>query len=156
MAKPKLGNLAPAFTLPDQHGESHSLKDQRGSIVLLYFYPKAMTPGCTVQACALRDHSKELKKAGVVVFGVSTDPVARLARFAEKHQLNFTLLSDEDHGVADKYGVWGLKKFMGREFMGLQRTSFIIDRDGKLRHIMDKVNTKTHHDDAMAWIRANL
>jgi len=156
MAKPKLGNLAPAFTLSDQHNVTHSLKDQRGSIVLLYFYPKAMTPGCTVQACALRDHSKDLKKTGVVVFGVSTDSVARLARFAEKEQLDFTLLSDEDHAVAEKYGVWAPKKFMGREFMGLLRTSFIIDRDGKLRHIMDKVNTKTHHDDALAWIKANL
>src|SRR5690606_11402959 len=130
MALPKIGNLAPAFTLLDQEGREHSLKDYRGKTVLLYFYPKAMTPGCTVQACALRDSRKALEKAGIVVLGVSTDPVARLAKFAEKEKLDFTLLSDVDHAVADKYGVWGPKKFMGREFLGLRRSSFIIGGDG--------------------------
>jgi peroxiredoxin Q/BCP len=154
MALPKIGNLAPAFTLPDQEGREHSLKDYRGRTVLLYFYPKAMTPGCTVQACALRDSRKALEKAGIVVLGVSTDPVARLAKFAEKEKLDFTLLSDVDHAVADKYGVWGPKKFMGREFLGLRRTSFIIDTDGRLVHIMDKVNTKTHHQDVLDWVAA--
>lgn len=156
MALPKIGNLAPAFTLPDQNGEPRSLKDYRGRLVVLYFYPKAMTPGCTVQACSLRDSSAELAELGVEVLGVSTDPVARLARFTEKEGLNFTLLSDEDHAVADKYGVWGPKKFMGREFLGLKRTTFIIDGEGRLRHIMEKVRTKTHHDDVLAWIRENL
>ena len=156
MTLPKIGNLAPAFTLDDQDGKPHSLKQYRGKTVLVYFYPKAMTPGCTVQACALRDSAKALVKQDIVVFGISTDPVAKLKKFEEKEKLNFTLLSDEDHAVAEKYGVWGLKKFMGREYDGLHRMSFIIDADGKLRHIMEKVNTKTHHDDALAWIAANL
>lgn len=156
MTLPKIGNLAPAFTLPDQTGETHSLKDYRGQIVLVYFYPKALTPGCTVQACGIRDSSKQLAKRGVKVFGISTDSQKLLQRFTEKMNLNFTLLSDEDHAVADKYGVWGPKKFMGRTYDGLHRMSFIIDRDGRLRHIFEKVNTKTHHDDVLAWIDANL
>lgn len=156
MNLPKIGNLAPAFALHDQDGNRHSLKDYRGQPVLVYFYPKAMTPGCTVQACALRDSAKTLAKHGVKVFGISTDPVAKLKKFEEKEKLNFTLLSDEDHAVAEKYGVWGPKKFMGREYDGLHRMSFIIDQDGKLRHIMEKVNTKTHHDDVLGWIAANL
>lgn len=156
MALPKIGNKAPAFTLLDQNGDKHSLKDYLGSIVVLYFYPKAMTPGCTVQACGIRDSQKALKKLGVKVLGVSIDPYSRLARFANRDDLNFTLLSDEDHKIADKYGVWGLKKFMGREFMGLRRTTFIIDDKGKLCHIMEKVKTKTHHDDVINWIKENL
>lgn len=156
MALPKIGNKAPAFTLQDQFGDKHSLKDYQGSVVVLYFYPKAMTPGCTVQACGIRDSAKALKKMDVKVLGVSIDPYPRLAKFAERDKLNFTLLSDEDHKIADKYGVWGLKKFMGREFMGLKRTTFIIDEEGRVRHIMEKVNTKTHHDDVMNWITENL
>lgn len=150
MPHPKIGNLAPAFALPDQHGNTVSLKDFRGSKnVVLYFYPKAMTPGCTVQACGLRDAAKELARYDAVALGVSPDPVARLQKFVDKQKLNFTLLADEDHAVAENYGCWGLKKFMGREFMGLLRTTFIIGKDGKLRHIMAKVNTKTHHDDVL-------
>jgi len=156
MALPKTGNKAPAFTLQDQNGDKHSLRDYHGQTVVLYFYPKAMTPGCTVQACGLRDSEKALKKMGVKVLGVSIDPYPRLARFAERDNLNFTLLSDEDHKIADKYDVWGLKKFMGREFMGLIRTTFIIDKEGRVQHIMDKVKTKTHHDDVLNWIRENL
>lgn len=156
MSLPKIGNLAPAFSLNDQQDKKHNLKDYRGQIVVVYFYPKAMTPGCTVQACGLRDSSKELAKQGIVVLGISNDPVARLTRFAEKEKLNFTLLSDADHAVAEKYGVWGLKKFMGREYMGLHRMTFIIDQEGKLRHIMEKVNTKTHHTDVLSWISDNL
>lgn len=156
MSLPTIGNLAPAFKLPDQNGTMHALKDYRGEIVVLYFYPKALTPGCTVQACGLRDSSKALAALGVKVFGVSTDSQKLLTRFVEKQKLNFTLLSDEDHAVAEKYGVWGPKKFMGREYIGLHRMTFIIDREGKLRHIMEKVNTKTHHDDVLQWIGANL
>jgi peroxiredoxin Q/BCP len=156
MALPKTGNLAPAFSLQDQDGKSHALKDYRGQTVVVYFYPKAMTPGCTVQACALRDSSKQLAKQQIKVLGISNDPVSRLKKFEEKEKLNFTLLSDEDHAVSEKYGVWGLKKFMGREYMGLHRMTFIIDAEGKLRHIMEKVNTKTHHDDVMTWIADNL
>lgn len=156
MALPKLGNKAPAFTLLDQHGDKQSLKDYLGNVVVLYFYPKAMTPGCTVQACELRDSARALEKAGIKVLGVSIDAYPRLAKFADRDKLNFTLLSDEDHKIADKYGVWGLKKFMGREFMGLKRTTFIIDKEGRLRHIMEKVNTKTHHDDVLNWVKENL
>ncbi|MBL6746118.1 MAG: thioredoxin-dependent thiol peroxidase [Pseudomonadales bacterium] len=153
MSVPKLGNLAPAFTLQDQNGDKVSLKDFRGeSHVVLYFYPKAMTPGCTVQACGLRDSQQELKKFNAVALGVSPDPIARLKKFEDKESLNFTLLSDEDHAVADKYGVWGLKKFMGREFMGLIRTTFIINQEGRLVRIMDKFETKSHHEDVKALL----
>ena len=154
MAFPKIGNLAPAFTLRNQDDEKVSLRDFRDQQnVVLYFYPKAMTPGCTVQACGIRDSRAQLKKLDTVVLGVSPDPVARLGRFIEKQDLNFTLLSDEDHGIAEKYGVWGMKKFMGKEFMGILRTTFIIGKDGRLKHVMDKVRTKTHHDDVIALIK---
>ena len=148
MSMPRQGNLAPAFTLKDQNGNDISLKDFRGEKhVVLYFYPKAMTPGCTVQACGLRDSLQSLEQFEAVALGVSPDPVTRLKKFEEKEGLNFTLLSDEDHALADKYGVRGLKKFMGREFMGIIRTTFIIDKKGRLVRIMDKVKTKTHHED---------
>ncbi|MEH6587823.1 MAG: thioredoxin-dependent thiol peroxidase [Halioglobus sp.] len=154
MAFPKIGNLAPAFTLLDQDGNKVSLKQYRGEKnVVLYFYPKAMTPGCTVQACGIRDSKKELGKLDAVVLGVSPDPVARLGRFIDKQELNFTLLADEDHAITDKYGAWGLKKFMGREFMGVLRTTFVIGKDGRLKHIMDKVKTKSHHDDVINLIK---
>ncbi|MEH6570761.1 MAG: thioredoxin-dependent thiol peroxidase [Halioglobus sp.] len=154
MAFPKIGNIAPAFTLQDQSAEKVSLKQFRGnSNVVLYFYPKAMTPGCTVQACGIRDSKKELAKLDTVVLGVSPDPVARLGRFIEKQDLNFTLLSDEDHAITEKYGCWDLKKFMGREFMGVLRTTFIIGKDGRLKHVMNKVKTKSHHDDVISLIR---
>lgn len=153
MAFPKIGNLAPAFTLSDQDGNKVSLKQFRDAKnVVLYFYPKAMTPGCTVQACGIRDSKKALAKLDTVVLGISPDPVDRLARFIDKQDLNFTLLSDEDHAVTEKYGCWGLKKFMGREFMGVLRTTFIIGKDGRLKHVMDKVKTKSHHDDVIALI----
>ncbi|VUD56560.1 Putative peroxiredoxin bcp [Thalassocella blandensis] len=154
MAHPKVGNKAPAFTLQNQDGEKVKLSSLQGKIVVLYFYPKAMTPGCTVQACGLRDTKKELDERDVVVFGISPDPVARLPKFIEKHDLNFSLLSDEDHQVAEKYGCWGLKKFMGKEFMGLIRTTFIIGKDGRLLKVMDKFKTKTHHDDLLAELDA--
>ena len=154
MAFPKIGNIAPAFTLEDQRGESVSLKSFRERHnVVLYFYPKAMTPGCTAQACGLRDRRAALEALDTIALGVSPDPVARLGKFVDKEGLNFPLLADEDHAVAEKYGAWGLKKFMGREFMGILRTSFIIGKDGRLKHIMDKVKTRTHHDDAIALIR---
>jgi len=154
MAFPKIGNIAPALTLLDQSGEKISLKQFRGEKnVVLYFYPKAMTPGCTVQACGIRDSKQALAKLNTVVLGISPDPVAKLGRFVDKQDLNFTLLSDEDHSVTDKYGAWGLKKFMGREFMGVLRTTFIIGKDGRLKHIMDKVKTKSHDDDVIALIK---
>ena len=158
MTSPKVGNVAPAFGLKDQDGITVNLKDFKGvKNVVLYFYPKAKTPGCTVQACGIRDSKKAFDKIDTVVLGVSPDPVAKLKKFEENPRkeegaLNFTLLSDEDHSIADKYGAWGPKKFMGREYDGILRSTFIIGKDGRLKHIMAKVNTKTHHDDVLALI----
>ena len=153
MAFAQVGKVAPAFSLLDQRGKKVSLKQFRDSKnVVLYFYPKAMTPGCTVQACGLRDTQQELATLDAVAIGISPDPSARLAKFEEKHALNFPLLSDEDHAVADAYGAWGLKKFMGKEYMGILRTTFIIDKQGRLTHVMDKVKTKSHHDDVLALL----
>lgn len=154
MSFPKIGNLAPAFALQNQRGETVSLKQFRGMHnVVLYFYPAAMTPGCTVQACGMRDAAAELAACSAVVLGISPDPVAKLARFAARDRLDFDLLSDPDHAVADRYGAWGPKKFMGREYEGVLRTTFLIDRDGRLRHVMSKVRTRTHHDDVLALLQ---
>ncbi|EGG94767.1 Thiol peroxidase, Bcp-type [gamma proteobacterium IMCC1989] len=147
MSHPKIGNKAPAFTLTNQKGEKVALKDFSGKKnVVLYFYPRASTPGCTVQACGIRDTQKELDSRDTVVLGVSPDPEAKLQKFIDKQNLNFDLLSDEDHAIAEKYGVWALKKFMGKEFMGIVRTTFIINKEGRLVHIMDKFKTSNHHD----------
>lgn len=155
MAAIKLGNKAPAFTLLDQNGDKVSLKDYAGEMnVILYFYPKAMTPGCTTQACGLRDSQQSLAEFDGVAIGISPDPVTRLKKFEIKEDLNFSLLSDEDHAIAEKYGVWGLKKFMGREFMGIIRSTFIINKDGKLVHIMDKVKTKSHDSDVLEILKS--
>ncbi len=144
----KVGDKAPEFTLLDQDENKISLKNFKNkSNVVLYFYPKAMTPGCTVQACGIRDVKSQLKKLDTVVLAVSPDSVSRLVKFQEKENLNFTLLSDENNEVAQKYDVWKLKKNYGREYMGIVRTSYIIDKKGKIKHIMNKVKTKTHHDD---------
>jgi peroxiredoxin Q/BCP len=152
MAFPKVGSKAPAFSLKDQNGATVALKDFLGKTVVLYFYPKAMTPGCTVQACGLRDTQADLAAKGAVAIGISPDSSARLKKFEAKENLNFILLGDEDHAVAEKYGVWALKKFMGRESMGILRTTFIIDAQGKVAHVMEKVNTKSHHEDVMALL----
>ena len=157
MPLPKIGNLAPAFSLVDQDENKVSLKDFKGKKnVVVYFYPKALTPGCTTQACAIRDAKKKFDKSKTVILGISPDAPKKLMNFTEKKDLNFTLLSDEDHKIAEKYGVWGLKKFMGREYMGIHRMTFIIGKDGRLKHIMEKVNTKTHHDDVLDYIKENL
>ena len=146
MPFPKIGNLAPKFALQDHEGNAVSLADFKGkSAVVVYFYPKAMTPGCTVQAQGLRDTAKAPKKLHTVVLGISPDPIKKLAKFVERDALNFQLLSDEDHAVADSYGAWGPKKFMGREFDGILRTTFIVGKDGKLKAVMDKFKTKDHH-----------
>ncbi len=157
MSFPKVGNLAPAFTMVNQNGEKVSLKDFKGKKnVVLYFYPKAMTPGCTVQAQGIRDSKAILKKLDTVVLGVSPDEEKRLVKFIERDELNFDLLSDPEHKITEKYGCWSLKKFMGKEYMGVVRTTFIIGKDGRLKHIMDKFKTKTHHDDLIEWLKNNL
>lgn len=157
MGFPAIGKAAPAFSLVNQRGEQVRLSDFKGKKhVVLYFYPRANTPGCTVQACGMRDYRDQLDQLDTVTLAVSPDSVKKLQNFEEKQQLNFDLLADEDHQVAEQYGVWGLKKFMGRESMGILRTTFIIGKDGKLKHVIDKVKTKTHNDEVLDWIRANL
>lgn len=156
MAFPKVGNLAPKFALQNQQGKTVSLTDYKGkSAVVVYFYPKAMTPGCTIQAQGIRDSAKALKGLNTVVLGISPDPVARLAKFVERDALNFQLLSDEDHSVADQYGAWGPKQFMGRKFDGILRTTFIIGKDGKLKAVMDQFKTKDHHTQLLALLTSS-
>ena len=144
------GDRAPDFTLSDQHGEEVSLAGLRGKKVVLYFYPKADTPGCTTQACGVRDHSADYAAAGAVVLGVSKDPVERIAAFDDKHALGFPLLSDEDHSVAEAYGVWVEKSMYGRKYMGMARTTFVIDEKGKVTHAFPKVSPKTHDEEVLA------
>jgi len=151
ITKLSVGDLAPDFTLQNQDGEEVSLSDFKGKNVVVYFYPKAMTPGCTVQACGVRDSQSSLKKKGIVVLGISTDSVLKLKKFEEKEDLNFQLLSDEDHQVCEQYGVWALKKFMGKEYMGILRQSFLLDKKGKILSIIEKVDTKTHHDEIIEF-----
>ena len=139
------GDAAPLFSLPDQDSKPVSLESLKGKKVLVYFYPKAMTPGCTVQAQGLRDIQNELQQNNVVVLGISPDAVKRLPKFIEKEQLNFTLLSDEDHTVADAFGVWGPKKFMGKEYDGIHRITFLIDEEGNVEQVFNKFKTKEHH-----------
>jgi len=141
----KVGDKAPQFTLQNQSDDAVSLAQFKGKKVVVYFYPKAMTPGCTIQAQGLRDIKNDLDKHNVIVLGISPDAVKRLPKFIEKESLNFTLLSDEDHAVADAFGVWGLKKFMGKEYDGIHRLSFIIDENGVISHVLDKFKTKEHH-----------
>lgn len=150
MAHPKIGNKAPVFTLKNQKGEKVALKDFAGKKnVVIYFYPKALTPGCTTQACGIRDTQADLDSRDTVVFGISPDPTDKLQKFIDKHDLNFDLLSDEDHAIADKYGVWALKKFMGKEFMGIVRTTFVINKESRLVAIMDKFKTGNHHEELL-------
>ncbi|MBE4619702.1 thioredoxin-dependent thiol peroxidase [Vibrio navarrensis] len=148
------GMPAPDFSLLDQNGNTVSLADFKGKKVLFYFYPKAMTPGCTVQAQGLRDVKAELDAHNVVVLGVSTDPVKRLGKFIERDNLNFTLLSDEDHQVAEQFGVWGLKKFMGKTYDGLHRISFLINEQGVIEQVFDKFKTKDHHEVVLNYLNA--
>lgn len=149
------GTPAPNFALLDQDGNTVSLGDFKGKKVLFYFYPKAMTPGCTVQAQGLRDIHQELVDKNVVVLGVSIDPVKRLGKFIERDNLNFTLLSDEDHAVAEQFGVWGEKKFMGKVYDGLHRISFLIDENGTIEHVFNKFKTKDHHEVVLNYLNDN-
>ena len=153
----KVGTVAPSFTLLDQRGSPVSLADYAGDKnVVVYFYPKAMTPGCTVQACGIRDTYTEFEALDTVVLAVSPDSVDRLVKFEDKQELNFKLLSDEGHAVTESFGAWGLKKFMGREYMGVIRSTFVIDKQSNIVMVMEKVKTKTHHDDLLDWIKNNL
>ena len=138
------GDDAPGFTLPDQNGAAHSLQDYRGGWVVLFFYPKDDTPGCTREACSFRDSHGELQELGATVLGISTDPVSRHKRFAAKYSLPFTLLSDEEKVVVREYGVWGEKRFMGRIFDGLNRVSFLIDPEGRIARVYPKVKPDEH------------
>lgn len=146
------GDNAPQFSLLDQNENTINLADYKGKKVLVYFYPKAMTPGCTVQAQGLRDTHDALEKLNVVVMGISIDAPKRLAKFAEKESLNFTLLSDEDHAVAEQFGVWGEKKFMGKVYDGIHRLSFLIDENGVIAHVFDKFKTKDHHQVVLDYL----
>jgi thioredoxin-dependent peroxiredoxin len=147
------GATAPGFTLPDQDGNEVSLSDFSGRTVVLYFYPKADTPGCTTQACGIRDHSKDYDEAGAVVLGVSPDPVKLVKKFHDKQSLNFTLLADEDHAVCDLYGVWGEKSMYGKTFFGAMRSTFIIDGDGTVVHVIPKASPKTHDEEVLGKLR---
>ncbi|ELA9341419.1 thioredoxin-dependent thiol peroxidase [Vibrio parahaemolyticus] len=149
------GSPAPAFSLLDQDGNTVTLDDFKGKKVLFYFYPKAMTPGCTTQAKGLRDVKAELDAHNVVVLGVSIDPVKRLGKFIERDELNFTLLSDEDHAVAEQFGVWGEKKFMGKVYDGLHRISFLINEEGVIEHAFNKFKTKDHHEVVLNYLNEN-
>jgi thioredoxin-dependent peroxiredoxin len=140
----ELGEQAPDFTLPDQHGNLVTLSGLRGQTVVIYFYPKADTPGCTAQACGVRDHSSDYAEAGAVVLGISPDPVKRIAKFAEKYHLDFPLLADEDHAVAETYGVWVEKSMYGRKYMGNERSTFVISPEGKVDRVLRKVKPAEH------------
>ncbi|MDP8033637.1 thioredoxin-dependent thiol peroxidase [Pasteurella atlantica] len=147
---------APLFTLLDQNEKAVSLTDFKGKKVLVYFYPRAMTPGCTTQACSLRDSKTELDELNVTVLGISPDLPQKLANFEQKKELNFTLLSDPDHKVADAFGVWGEKKFMGRTFDGVHRISFLIDESGIIEQVFCKFKTKEHHQVVMDYLKGKM
>jgi thioredoxin-dependent peroxiredoxin len=138
------GDEAPDFELPDQDGRGVKLSDFRGSPVVVYFYPKAATPGCTTQACGVRDHRADYAEAGAVVLGISPDPVAGVKKFHDKEGLNFALLADEGHGVADAYGVWAEKSMYGRKYFGNERTTFVIDDGGRVARVLRKVKPAQH------------
>jgi peroxiredoxin Q/BCP len=138
------GDKAPPFTLPDQNGDPVKLSDLKGQTVVLYFYPRADTPGCTTQACGIRDRDDEYAAAGARVIGVSPDEPAALRKFAGKYGLGFTLLGDADHAVADAYGAWGEKSMYGKKYMGMLRSTFIVDPQGKIARVFPKVQPKKH------------
>jgi thioredoxin-dependent peroxiredoxin len=140
------GAPAPDFTLPDQDGNPVSLTDLRGQTIVLYFYPRADTPGCTTQACAVRDRSADYVAAGARAVGISADPVKAIKKFAEKYELNFTLLADEDHSVCDEYGTWVEKSMYGKKYWGVQRATYVIGPDGAITHVFPKVSPTTHDD----------
>ena len=148
------GKPAPDFELKSDSGESVKLSDLRGKQVVLYFYPKDDTPGCTTQACGIRDVYGEFERAGAVVLGVSPDDERSHVKFKEKFELPFTLLADEEHKVADEYGVWGEKKYMGKTYMGISRWTFVIDEDGNVKKVLPDVKPANHADDVLAVLRS--
>ena len=147
------GQKAPAFALPDQSGKTHRLKDYAGRPVVLYFYPKDDTPGCTTEACNFRDALPDFSKIKATVLGVSVLDTASKARFAKKHALNFPLLADPDHAVADRYGAWQEKSMYGRKYMGVARITYLIDGAGKVAKRWDKVSVSSHADEVLAALR---
>jgi len=148
------GKPAPDFELKSDSGESIKLSALRGKQVVLYFYPKDDTPGCTTQACGIRDAYSEFEQAGAVVLGVSPDDERSQVKFKEKFDLPFTLLADEEHQVAEAYGVWAEKKYMGRTYMGVERSTFVIGADGNVKKVMHKVKPDTHADDVLATLKS--
>jgi thioredoxin-dependent peroxiredoxin len=152
--EPKVGDLAPNFRLPSTRGKEVTLKEFRGKDVILYFYPKDDTPGCTAEACSFRDHESDLTKQGAVVLGVSTDSLESHEKFRDKHELNFPLLSDPTADIAKMFGVWKEKNMYGRRTWGVARTTFWIGSDGKIRKIYKKVDTAKHAEDVLADMQA--
>jgi peroxiredoxin Q/BCP len=150
MSMPKVGELAPDFEVLNDQGEVVHLSDFRGKNIVLYFYPRADTPGCTKEACAFRDDYSAYEKAGVTILGVSPDSVKDQVKFKQKYDLPFSLLADEDHSISSAYGVWGLKKFMGREYEGIFRTTFLIDEKGAIRQVFEKVKPAEHSQEILA------
>ena len=144
MTNLKIGDIAPAINSVNQNNEIITLEQFKGKKIVLYFYPKDMTPGCAAQSCNLRDNYQSLLDAGYIVLGCSADSPQKHIKFIEKYDLPFPLISDEDKKVVEDYGVWGLKKFMGKEYMGISRTTFIIDQNGAIEDIIEKVKTKEH------------
>jgi peroxiredoxin Q/BCP len=149
----KEGSNAPDFDLPDQDARNHKLSSYKGKWVVLYFYPKDDTPGCTKEACNFRDSFEEMQKLGVQILGVSKDSIKSHKKFAEKYDLNFPILSDEDKDVIKKYGAWGLKKFMGREYEGIFRMTYLINPDGVIKKVYEKVNTLIHASEILSDLR---
>jgi peroxiredoxin Q/BCP len=143
------GKPAPDFELPTDSGETIKLSELRGKPVVLYFYPKDDTPGCTTQACGIRDAYGEFERAGAVVLGVSPDNEKSHVKFKDKYELPFTLLADTDHGVAEQYGVWGEKSFAGKKYMGVSRSTFVIDAEGNVKRVMHNVKPANHADDVL-------
>jgi thioredoxin-dependent peroxiredoxin len=147
------GQAAPDFTLPDQNDDDVTLSELRGETIVLYFYPRADTPGCTAQACGIRDHSGDYEAAGARVIGISPDKVEDVARFAEKHGLDFTLLADPEHEVAEAYGTWMEKRNYGRTYWGVQRATFLIDPQGQIAKVFPKVSPQTHDEVVLEALR---
>lgn len=148
------GDTAPDFTLADQNGDQVTLSELRGETIVLYFYPRADTPGCTTQACGIRDRRADYEAAGVRVIGVSPDPVSAVAKFAGKFELDFTLLADPEHAVAEQYGTWVEKSMYGKRYMGVQRATFIISPGGEIAHVIPKASPKTHDDQVLKLLAA--